>query len=181
MAKLSIQTKLKRLRAEGYSRKQLADAFGVSVSSIGRAERGQTSGATIHAQTDQFYKLGKKAKASVVSGESSLPSAKPKREPKPKPRKEAPAPRVVTPLEKAEGDLAVMDGDSIVIVHITMGSTGKSRTLWARGGVEVSEIRGRLKAACDKQAARQGRGNANSISNDRIDWDDVVDISIEEY
>jgi transcriptional regulator with XRE-family HTH domain len=174
MAKrLTTQDKIKRARAEGYSRKQLAKAFGVSVSSIGRAERGQTSGATIKAQAEQFYKLGKRAKASVVSGSASLPSAKPAPKTAPKKTKEAPALKIVSPLERAEGKLAALDGDTMVVVQVTLKSDGMTSVLFARGGIEVSEIRGNLKESIEEQFGRQYRND--------FDWDDVVDIKIEEY
>lgn len=182
MAKrLTTQDRIKRARAEGYSRKQLAQAFGVSVSAVGRAERGQTSGATIKAQAEQFFKLGKRAKSNVASGSASLPSAKPKGAPRPKKIKAAPAAaRIVTPLERAEGKLSQFDSDSQVVVTIQF-SNGKRRTFYATGGIEAGEIKGRLASALNDQASHQGRGNQGGISDPDIDWDDVVDIDIEEY
>lgn len=170
--RLTTQDKIKRARAEGYSRKQLANAFGVSVSAIGRAERGQTLGDTIKAQVDQFAKLGKRAKSSIVSGKSSLPSAKPKAAPRPKRVKEV-IPVIVTPLERAAGALTQFDSDSKVVVYVKM-SDGTTRVLYARGGIEVAEI-GDLRAAIDAQEGRQYGGGKS------YDWDDVVDITIEEY
>jgi len=172
--RLTTQQRIKRARAEGFSRKQLASAFGVSVSTIGRAERGAKR-TTIEAQAAQFYKLGKRAKQSVISGRASLSSAKSKAV-----AKIEEALPIVTPLERAEGHLSQLPGGMWVVVHLTMGATGMSRTLWARGGIQVREIRGRLKAAIDGQAARQGR-NEGSESPKEIDWDDVTDITIEEY
>jgi len=172
--KLSTQTKLKRLRAEGYSRKDLARSFGVSVSSIGRAERG-AKGTTVGAQVDQFYKLGKRAKQNVVSGQVALPSAKPA--PAPKPKKEAVAPAIVSPLARAEGQLSQLDGDTMVMVQMTMFDN-KVRAFYVKGGVEVSDIRGDLKDALDTQAARQGR---NHSLRSMIVWDEVKSIDVFEY
>lgn len=185
MAKrLTTQDKIKRLRSQGFSRKELAQSFGVSVSAIGRAERGQTSGDTIKAQVDQFSKLGKRAKSSVVSGSASLPSAKTPRPAKPRKAKEAPPAPELKPYEialaKAEGYLSGLDGDEMVVVGLTF-LDGTTRWFFTRGGIEASEIRGNLRDAIDRQADRQGRGNQKSISDPLIDWNDVVDIKIEEY
>jgi len=181
--RLSAQTKLKRLRAEGYSRKELARSFGVSVSSIGRAERGDSSGATIEAQTNQFYKLGKRAKANVVSGQVALPSAKPapeKETPKKAPKKEKALPEFVDPFTRAEGHLSVLPGDMMVVVTMIF-LDDSARVFWSRGGIEVSKIRGRLKAALREQGLRQGRGNEGSISDPEIDFDQIKSIEIDEH
>jgi len=164
--RLTTQQRIKRARAEGFSRKQLASAFGVSVSTIGRAERGAKR-TTIEAQAAQFYKLGKRAKQSVVSGRASLPSAKPRRV------KEVFSP-VVSPLVRAEGQLSQM-GDSKVVVHITSKTTGQSRTLFARGGIDADDIAGDLRRAVESQTERQYHAGGG------VDWDDVTDITIEEY
>lgn len=172
--KLSTQTKLKRLRAEGYSRKDLARSFGVSVSAIGRAERGQSSGKTIEAQANQFYKLGKRAKSSVVSGSASLPSAKPAPAPKakkPEPVKEQPR---VDPVRKAEGHLSQLDGDSKVVIYINVKGVGRGATLGAHGGIYVDTILG-APSVGDFLAAQAGDQGY------KIDWDDVTSIVIEEY
>jgi len=172
--KLSTQTKLKRLRAEGYSRKDLARSFGVSVSSIGRAERG-AKGTTIGAQVDQFFKLSKRAKANVVSGQVSLPSAKPA--PVKASKKEQAAPPIVSPLTRAEGQLSQLDGDTMVMVQMTMAD-GKVRVFYAKGGIEASDIKGNLEDALDDQAARQGR---NHSLRSMIDWGEVRSIDVFEY
>lgn len=171
--RLTTQTKLKRLRSEGYSRKQLARSFGVSVSSVGRAERG-AKGTTISAQTDQFYKLGKRAKSAVVSGSASLPSAKlpvPPKAKKPEPTKEQPR---VDPIRKAEGHLSQLDGDSKVVIYINVKGTGRGATLGAHGGIYVSTI---LEAPSvgDFFAAQAGDQGYE------IEWEDVTSIVIEEY
>lgn len=173
MAKrLTTQARIKRARAEGFSRKQLAQAFGVSVSAVGRAERGQTSGATIEAQAKQFFGLGKRAKANIVSGSIPLPSAKLKSAPRSKGGK-APAVRIVSPLEKAEGYLSQLSGDAMVLVRV-MTSDRSVRVYYARGGIEASEIKGNLYDSIESQTDRQ-------YSGDGLDWADVVDITIEEY
>ena len=171
--RLSIQTKLKRLRAEGYSRKDLARSFGASVSSVGRAERG-AKGTTIGAQVDQFYKLGKRAKQNVVSGQVALPSAKPALAAAPKKEQ---APLVVSPIDRAEGQLSQLDGDTIVIVQMEMND-GKIRVFFAKGGIEVWRIAGRLQDALEDQAARQGR---NHSLRSMIDWGEVKSIDVFEY
>lgn len=172
--KLSTQTKLKRLRAEGYSRKQLAQAFGVSVSAIGRAERGQSSGETIKAQVDQFYKLGKRAKASVVSGSASLPSAKSVLAPKAKAEK-IKAPKILlSPVEKFEAKLNSLFDNDRVVIYVNVKGTGKSVTLGAHGGIKVSTI-----------LAAPSTGDFLAVQGGdqgyEIDWDDVVSIIAEEY
>ena len=176
--KLSTQTKLKRLRAEGYSRKELAKAFGVSVSSIGRAERG-AKGTTIEAQVSQFYKLGKRARANVISGQAALPSAKPAPEKK-EPKKEKALPEYVDAFTRAEGHLSVLPGDMTVVVTVIF-LDDSARVFWPRGGIEVSKIRGRLKAALREQGLRQGRGNEGSISDPKIDFDQIKSIEVKEY
>jgi|SRR5262245_12765012 len=167
--KLSTQAKLKRLRAEGYSRKELARSFGVSVSAVGRAERGQTKGETFKAQADQFFKLGKRARLNVVKGATSLPSAP---APKTQAARRVRFPVVVTPLQKAEGALKQW-GDASVVVNVVYKDRSK-RVFYARGGIDADTIRGDLKGALDGQADRQGY-------NDGLDWGNVMDIEIEEY
>lgn len=177
--RLTPQAKAQRLHAQGFSDRQIAKATGYSASSVGRIRRGQQSGEKISAPLGEFFKLGKRAKETVVSGAIPLPSAKPA--PAPKGRVRAAVEKaVISPLRRAEGHISQLDGDTMVVVQITSRSTGKSRTLFARGGIEVREIRGDLKGALTAQAQRQG-GNVDSISDPKIDWDDVVDISIEEY
>lgn len=165
-----MQDKIKRARAAGYSRKDLAQSFGVSVSAIGRAERGETSGASIEAQATQFYKLGKKAKASVASGRASLPSAK---LPRPSRVKEIVA-EIVSPLRRAEGKISTLDKDAQVVVQVTMKGTGKSRTLYAHGGVWVGQIKYDLESSIASQYGIQ-------YNDDEFDWADVVDIDVQEY
>jgi transcriptional regulator with XRE-family HTH domain len=172
--RLTNQTKLKRLRDAGFSRKELAQAFGVSVSAIGRAERGQTSGDTFGAAIGEFFGLRKRARANVVSGSVSLPSAKPAPAAKgaPAPAKiEAP---LLSPIEKFESKLNNLFDDDKIVIYINVKGTGKSVTLGAHGGIKVSTILaapsvGEFLAA---QAGDQGY---------EIDWDDVVSINYEEY
>jgi len=168
--KLSNQTKLKRARDAGHSRKDLARAFGVSVSAIGRAERGQTSGKTFQAQIDQFTKLGKRAKESVVKGATSLPSAPaPKTQTARRGRERIPV--IVTPLQKARGDLSELDKDTKVVVYVETAD-GTTHVLYARGGIEVDDM-GDLEDAIAEQTGRQYR--------ESVDWGDIVDIRVEEY
>jgi len=169
--KLSTQDKLKRARAEGYSRRDLARSFGVSVSTVGRAERG-AKGTTIGAQVDQFFKLGKRAKAAVISGSTSLPSAKPAPAPKVAPAKEES--RKLTPIEKAEAKLNDFYDNDKVVVYINVKGTGKSVTLGAHGGITVGAIL-RAPSVGEFLAAQAGDQGYE------IDWDDVVSIVFEEY
>jgi transcriptional regulator with XRE-family HTH domain len=167
--KLSTRTVIKRLRSEGYSRKALAGMFGVSVSSIGRAERGETSGGTVAAPAREFYGLGKRAKANVVSGSIPLPSAKPK----PAPKAETIIEKVVlSPFEKTELKLKEMyDNDKVVFyIHLK----GKTIPLGAHGGIKVSTV---LKApSLEDFLAVQGGDQGY-----KIDWSEVVSIDHEEY
>jgi len=174
MAKrLTTQDKIKRARAEGYSRKQLASAFGVSVSAVGRAERGQSSGKTIEAQASQFYKLGKRAKAAVVSGSASLPSAKPApAAPKAAPVKEEV--RKLSPVEKFEAKLNNLFDNDKIVIYINVKGTGKSVTLGAHGGIKVGTIL-RAPSVGDFLAVQGGDQGYE------IDWDDVVSVEYEEY
>jgi transcriptional regulator with XRE-family HTH domain len=170
--KLSTQTKIKRARAEGYSRKQLAKAFGVSVSSVGRAERGQSSGKTIEVQASEFFKLGKRAKAAVVSGSASLPSAKPAPAPKAAPVKEEA--RKLSPIERFESRFNNLYDNDKIVIYVNVKGTGKSVTLGAHGGINVSTIL-RAPSVGDFLAAQGGDQGYE------IDWDDVVSIEYEEY
>ena len=172
--KLSTQEKIRRARAEGYSRKQLAKAFGVSVSAIGRAERGDNKRDTLKAQADQFYKLGKRGKSSVVSGASSLPSAKPPAPPKAKKAEAVKEPVRVDPIRKAEGHLSQLDGDSKVVIYINVKGVGKGATLGAHGGIYVSTILDAPSVADFIYAQSGDQGY-------KISWDDVTSIIIEEY
>lgn len=178
--RLSTQTQIKRLRDAGYSRKELARIFNTSVSSVGRAERG-AKGTTIAAPVREFFGLGKRARQNVASGAVSLPSAKPARPKKAKETGEVFGPVFISPLRRAEGKLSQLDGDTMVVVHITNAKTGKSRTLFARGGIEVDTIKNDLEGAIRRQAALQGRGNVGSISDPVVELDDVIDIDIQPY
>lgn len=170
MAKLTNQAKIKRLRDQGYTRRDIARATGSSVSAVGRAERGQTKGESFAAPLSEFFKLGKRAKSNVVSGSISLPSAKPARETK----RKSVVDYVVTPLERAAGQLVVQDSDAALVVQITMKGTGKSKTLFARGGTSKAHLQGNLRGVISKQYSSQYNG-------DSLDWDDVISIDIEEY
>src|SRR5262245_36188807 len=137
--KLSNQTKLKRLRDAGFSRKELAQAFGVSVSAVGRAERGQTSGDTFGAAIGEFFGLGKRARANVVSGSVSLPSAKPPVPPKTKKTEKAKEPEILlSPIEKTEQEIRqLFDNDKVVFyIHLPK----KTIPLGAHGGIKVSTV-----------------------------------------
>jgi len=170
--KLSTRAQIKRLRDAGFSRKDIARVTGSSVSAVGRAERGQTSGASIATPVREFFGLGKRARQNVASGAISLPSAKPKAVPKGEGRGLAEKP-VKSPLMRAEGHLAALDGDSMVVVRVT-ASDGTTRVFYARGGIEADRIRGDLRGAIESQTDRQYNG-------DDLDWADVMDITIEEY
>lgn len=171
--KLSTQTKIKRARAEGYSRKDLARSFGVSVSTVGRAERG-AKGTTIGAQVDQFYKLGKRAKAAVVSGSASLPSAKPAPARKGETVLEKVETVVLSPVEKFESKLSNLYDNDKIVIYVNVRGTGKSVTLGAHGGIKVSTILS-APSVGDFLAAQGGDQGYE------IDWDDVVSIGYEEY
>lgn len=173
MARLSNQAKIKRLRSQGYSRADIARVTGSSVSAVGRAERGQTKGDSFSAPLSEFFKLRKKAKASAVKGEISLPSAKPARPSKSKSVVEKIV-EIVSPLRRAEGKASELDGDSMVVVQVTLKGTGKSKTLFARGGIWIGQIKYDLKGAISKQYGIQYNG-------DPLNWDDVIDIDVQEY
>ena len=171
MARLSNQAKIKRLRGAGYSRKDIARVTGSSVSAIGRAERGQTKGDSFSAPLGEFFKLGKRAKANVVKGSVSLPSALPRRtQPA---RRGKGAIEVASPLRRAEGKLSRFDRDTMVIVNVDF-KDGSRSVLYSRGGIEAGDIED-LESAIESQEVRQYREKSS------IDWDDVADIVIEEY
>jgi hypothetical protein len=170
MAKrLTTRTKIQRLHNQGFSDRQIANVTGFSKSSVGRVRRGQQSGEKIAPAVNEFFKLGKRAKQNVASGAVSLPSAKPATAIRMKPSIE----RIVTPLERAEGKISQLDKSSEVVIQVTMKGTGKSRTLYARGGVWVGQIKYDLRGAIESQYGRQYDGD--------FDWDDVVDIDVQEY
>lgn len=172
MARLSNRAKILRLRGQGFSDRDIANVTGVSVSAVGRARRGQTSGDTFGAALGEFFGLTKRAKQNVISGEVSLPSAKPAREVKAKP---SIIERFgVTPLERAAGQLVVQDSDAALVVQVTMRGTGKSRTLFAHGGTSKAHLMSNLRGVISSQYRSQYRG-------DSIDWDDVISIDIQEY
>lgn len=172
--RLTTQERLKRARAEGYSRKELAKAFGVSVSTVGRAERGK-GGASIEAAAREFYGLRKGAKANVISGSASLSSAKPPAPPKAKKAEKAREPEVVlSPVEKFESKLNNLFDNDKVVIYINVKGTGKSVTLGAHGGIKVSTILA-APSVGDFLAAQGGDQGYE------IDWDDVVSIVPEEY
>src|SRR5215468_1291062 len=179
--RLSAAERIDRLIIEGFSRKEIAQATGYSTSTIGRVIRGESKGENVLPSLREFSGLGKAKKAEVIEGARAVPSAKPAPPPRPAPApKEAP-PRIVSPLERAEGQFSALDRGGVekVMVHITSKSTGRSRTLWAKGGVDVSDIRGKLRSAMNAQAFRQGK-NSN-VSDEEIDWDDVLEIEFQEY
>jgi hypothetical protein len=169
--RLTTRAKISRLHNQGFSDQQLANVTGFSKSSVGRIRRGQQSGEKIAPAVNEFFKLGKRAKETVVSGAIPLPSAKPATAVRMRP---SVVERIVSPLERAQGQLAVQDRDAMVVVQVTLKGTGKSRTLFAHGGVWRGQIEGNLRGAISKQYGSQYRGEP-------IDWDDVTDITIEEY
>src|SRR4030095_13426644 len=169
--KLTTQAKIVRLHNQGFSDSQIANVTGFSKSSVGRIRRGQQSGEKIAPAVNEFFKLGKRALQNVVSGALPLPSAKPATAIKMRP---SIVERIVTPLERAEGQLSVQDKDAMVVIQVTMKGTGKSKTLFAHGGVWRGQIQGNLRGAISKQYGIQYRG-------DELDWDDVISIDVEEY
>ena len=174
MAKaLTPKQKLSRLHDQGFSDAKIASALGWSKSSVGRVRRGQQSGEKIAPAVNQFFKLGKRAKETVISGAIPLPSAKPKAPAKGEVRA-AVEKAVISPLMRAEGKLAVkFEGEEKVVVYVEMAD-GSTRVLYARGGIEAREIKGDLRGAIESQEGRQYRGKAEP-------WDDVVDIRVEAY
>lgn len=181
MAKrLSAQTHIQRLKAEGWSNTAIGKAIGRSPSTVGRIARGQSSGEKALSALRDFAKAGKRAKSEIVAGKREIPhKLPPAPRPKPKPAP-APAPPVVPPLDRAAGQLAMLDraGVDRVMVHLTSGKTGRSRTLFAKGGVDVDRLRADLRGELSAQASKQG--NNSSVSNWDIDWDDV-EIEFEEF
>jgi len=169
--RLTTQAKITRLHNQGFSDSQIANVTGFSKSSVGRIRRGQQSGEKIAPAVNEFFKLGKRARQNVASGSVPLPSAKPATAIRMKP---SIVERIVSPLERAEGQLSVQDKDAMVVIQVTMKGTGKSRTLFAHGGVWRDQIQGNLRGAISKQYGIQYRGGD-------LDWDDVVSIDIEEY
>lgn len=169
--RLTTQAKIQRLHNQGFSDGQIANVTGFSKSSVGRIRRGQQSGEKIAPAVNEFFKLGKRARANVASGAVSLPSAKPAPASKRKPSRIIES---VTPLERAAGQLVVQDSDAALVVQITIKGTGKSRTLFAKGGTSKEHLQGNLRGVISQQYGVQYRGDA-------IDWDDVISIDIEEY
>jgi hypothetical protein len=168
--KLTTQAKIQRLHNQGFSDSRIANATGFSKSSVGRIRRGQQSGEKIAPAVNEFFKLGKRSRQNVASGEISLPSAKPATAVR---MKRSIVERIVTPLERAAGQLSVQDKDAMVVIQVTMKGTGKSRTLFARGGVWRGQIKDDLRGAISSQYGRQYDGG--------FDWDDVIDIDVQEY
>jgi Helix-turn-helix. len=169
--RLTTQQRIRRARAEGFSRKDLAKAYGVSISTVGRAERGQTSGASIEAASREFFGLGKRAKSNVVSGAVSLPSAK---LPKGETLLEKVETVVLSPIEKFESKMNNLFDNDKIVIYINVKGTGKSVTLGAHGGIKVSTILS-APSVGDFLAAQGGDQGYE------IDWDDVVSINYEEY
>jgi hypothetical protein len=169
--RLTTQAKITRLHNQGFSDSQIANVTGFSKSSVGRIRRGQQSGEKIAPAVNEFFKLGKRARQNVASGAIPLPSAKPARATK---AKRSIIERIVTPLERAAGQLSVQDRNAMVVIQVTMKGTGKSKTLFAEGGIWRGQIEGNLRGAISKQYGRQYRG-------DELDWDDVISIDVEEY
>jgi hypothetical protein len=168
--KLTTQAKIARLHNQGFSDSQIANVTGFSKSSVGRIRRGQQSGEKIAPAVNEFFKLSKRAKQNVASGAVPLPSAKPATAVRMKP---SIVERIVTPLERAEGKISQLDKSSEVVIQVTMKGTGKSRTLYARGGVWIGQIKYDLRGAIESQYGRQYDGG--------FDWGDVVDIDVQEY
>lgn len=173
MAKLSTRVKLSRLHNQGFSDQKIANVTGFSKSSVGRIRRGQQSGEKIAPAVNEFFKLGKKAKANVVSGSISLPSAKPAQASKATKEKAYTA-ETVSPLRRAEGQVSELPKDAQVVVLVTSKRTGKSYSLFARGGIWIGQIKYNLKEAITSQYGIQYNGEG-------LDWDSVIDIDVQEY
>lgn len=177
MAKrLSPRERVGRLKAEGLSNAAIGKAIGRSASTVGRIARGQSSGAKVLGALREFGGLGKRAKAATIEGKRQLshkPAPAPQRRAAPKPKAE---PARVSPMDRADGQLTTLDkaGVDKVMVHLTSGKTGRSITLGAKGGINVDAIR-RAPSLGDFLAVQGGRQQYE------IDWDDVVDIDIEEF
>lgn len=92
--KLSPQTRVRRMMAEGLTQQKIGDVIGLSKTQVSRIARGLTSGASVEEALRQFGKLGKRAKAAVVEGAVELPA---KRQPKPKAAPPVPAPPTQKP------------------------------------------------------------------------------------
>lgn len=176
--RLTTQAKISRLHSQGYSDRQIANVTGFSKSSVGRIRRGQQSGEKIAPAISEFFKLGKRAKESVASGAIPLPSAKPATAIR---MQRKVAERPISPLKRAKGKLSQYSADTKVVVQMTSKETGKSRTLFAHGGIEAGDLRGysggfgaAIAAQVDSQYGED---------EDPIDYDDydMWDIDIEEY
>jgi len=88
--KLSPQALVRRMMTD-LTQSEIGQIVGLGKKQVGRIARGEASGASVEAALREYAGLGKRAKASVKSGELELPS---KRTPPPKkaPPVEAPAP-----------------------------------------------------------------------------------------
>lgn len=181
--RLTTQTKLKRARESGYSRRDLARMFGVSVSTVGRAERGdKAAGASIAEAASAFYKGGKTQRKMYASGAVALPGAKEPVKRAPKAEAPPPAPEIFDPFEEAEKKLARFGNATRVVVTVNY-MDGASRVFYARGGIEAGKIKGRLRGALSEQAQKQGtQGNRASISDPFVDMpEEIESIEIERY
>lgn len=176
MAKrLTTRAKISRLHDQGFSDRKIADVTGFSPSSVGRIRRGQQSGEKIAPAVSEFFKLGKRARANVAEGTIPLPSAKPATAIK---MKRKIAERFVSPMDRAKGKLTQYSADTKVVVQLTNKETGKSRTLFAHGGIEAGEIGG---GGFSSAIAAQGESQYGD--DDEVDYADydMWDIDIEEY
>lgn len=147
---------------EAKERKKIAEKTGRDPKQIRDIEKGKRPGRNL-LDSLKAMKAGRKVEAP--------PKAKPTPEPKAKPE-----PVIVSPIDKASGQLAALDKGGVdkVMVHITSGKTGRSITLGAKGGINVDSIRG-APSLGDFLAVQGGRQQYE------IDWDDVIDIEFEEY
>jgi len=173
--RLSAQDRVLRLRDAGYTNAQIGKAIGRSPSTVSKIASGRSSGAKALPALREFAGRGKRTREAIVRGERKLERALP-----PSPARKAPPKKSetrITPIQRAEGQLAMLDKGGVdkVVVHITSKESGRSRTLFSKGGVSLADLRDDLAGALSGQAARQGYGG---------EWDfDSYDYTIdfEEY
>jgi|SRR4030095_4185423 len=181
--KLTTQAKIVRLHNQGFSDSQIANVTGFSKSSVGRIRRGQQSGEKIAPAVNEFFKLGKRARQNVASGALPLPSAKPATAIKMRPKV---IERIVSSYERAAGQLSQYRAGEKVVVQFTSKQTGKSRTLFAHGGIEAGDLKsgqpfggGGFGAAVAAQMDSQ-YGDDDVDYSDYDTWDDYT-VDVEEY
>ncbi len=176
MAKrLSAAERVGRLVSEGWSRSQIGKAIGRSVATVGRILRGESKGEKALPALREFSKAGKASKAAIVEGKKSLGAKLP---PAPKAKTKA-KPARVSPIDRAAGQLAMMGkaGVEKVVVHVTSKETGRSRTLFAKGGVSVDTLRGASDLGGVIGGQMDAQGYSDDVDFDSYDWT----IDFEEY